>query len=169
MIFLKEIIFLKPTFLASGTSFLRVFFQERVYWLSIQNHFSTMTKDLDGSNKLDLVRSLALGIGTAGALGSLAFSLQAGRNNGSWMLDLLFSAWVLSPFFILIISCMLSRRWLSRARISLYIFTMGISVVSLLFYGRLLSFSEARPAYVFLVIPFISWIIVLPSYVFLRR
>jgi hypothetical protein len=155
--------------LASATSFLRVCFKERAYWFSIKNFFSTMTKDLDGGNKLDLVRSLALGIGTSGALGSLAFTLQAGRNNGSWILDLLFSAWVLSPFIILIISCMLSRRWLSRARISLYIFTIGISVASLIFYGRLLSFSEVRPAYVFLVIPFISWIIVLPSYFFLKR
>ena len=131
--------------------------------------FSAMTKESDIRNKLDLVRSLALGIGTAGALGSLALTLQAGRHNDSVILDLLFSAWVLSPIIILIILCVLSRRWPSRARLSLYIFTMGIPVVSLLFYGRLLSLSEAMPAYVFLVIPLFSWIIILPSYLFLRR
>ena len=131
--------------------------------------FSTMTKELNIRNKLDLVRSLALGIGTAGALGSLALTLQAGRHNDSVILDLLFSAWVLSPFIILIILCVFSRRWPSRARLSLYIFMMGIPVVSLLFYGRLLSFSEARSAYVFLMIPLLSWIIILPSYLFLRR
>jgi len=149
-------------------SLLRVSFQGRDYrWHS--KSFSTMAKELNIRNKLDLVRSLALGIGTAGALGSLALTLQTGRHYDSVILDLLFSTWVLSPFIILIILCVLSRRWPSRARLSLYIFTMGIPVVSLLFYGRLLSFSEAMPAYVFLVIPLLSWIIILPSYLFLRR
>jgi membrane-associated HD superfamily phosphohydrolase len=128
-----------------------------------------MTHELDGRNKLDLFGSLALGIATAGALGSLALTLQAGRHNGSAILDTLFSGWVLSPFILLIIFCVLSRRMPPKKRVSLYILIMGISIVSLLFYGRLLTFSETKPAFIFLVFPLISWIIILPSYAFLRR
>jgi hypothetical protein len=127
-----------------------------------------MTNELNGRNKLDLFGSLALGIATAGALGSLAFTLQAGSHNSSVVLDTLFSGWVLSPFVVLIIFCILSRRMPSKKRVSLYFLIMGISIVSLLFYGRLLSFSEAKPAFIFLVFPLISWIIILPSYAFLR-
>ncbi|HET7000100.1 MAG TPA: hypothetical protein VFI33_02270 [Puia sp.] len=127
-----------------------------------------MTMAFNGRNTLDLVRSLALGIGAAASLGSLAFTLQAGQHNSSLTLILLFSAWVLSPFLALLISCVLSRKWSSRARISLYILIIGISIASLLYYGRLLSMSETKPAFVFLMIPLISWIIMISSYAFLR-
>jgi hypothetical protein len=128
-----------------------------------------MTEELNYRNKLDLVRSLALGVSTAGALGSFALTLQAGAHNGSVILTLLFLVWVLSPFIVLIISCVLSKQWTSRARISLYILMMIIPIATLLFYGGLLSFSGVKPAFVFLVIPFISWIFMLTTHAFLRR
>jgi hypothetical protein len=128
-----------------------------------------MTEELNGRNILDLVRSLALGVSTAGALGSFAFTLQLGAHNGSVILNLLFSVWVLSPFIVLIISCLLSKRWPSRGRISLYTLMMVISIVTLLFYGGLLSFTGVKPAFVFLAIPLISWIVMLTIHAFLRR
>src|SRR6476660_8927388 len=128
-----------------------------------------MTEELNYGNKLDLVRSLALGISTAGALGSFAMTLQAGEHDGSVILTLLFLVWVLSPFIVLIISCVHSKRWPTRARISLYTLMIITSLFTLLFYGRLLSFSGVRLAFVFLVIPFITWILMLMTHVFLRR
>src|SRR5579863_1654226 len=128
-----------------------------------------MTEELDDRNKLDLVRSLALGVSSAGALGSFALTLQVGAHNDSVVLTLLFLLWVLSPFIVLIISCVLSKKWAYRARISLYMLTMMISFVTLLFYGGLLSFSGVKPAFVFLVIPFISWILMLATRAFLIR
>ena len=73
-----------------------------------------MTEEIYDRNKPGLVRSLALGVATAGALGSLAFTLQAGGHNVSVILMLLFSVWVLSPFILLIIFCMRSGSWSSR-------------------------------------------------------
>ena len=128
-----------------------------------------MTEEIYERNKPGLVRSLALGVATAGALGSLAFTLQAGGHNVSVILILLFSVWVLSPFILLIIFCLRSGNWSARARISLYMIMMMISLISLLFYGGLIFFSGAKPAFVFLVIPLISWIISLTVYAILRR
>ena len=128
-----------------------------------------MTEEIYDRNKTGLVRSLALGVATAGALGSLAFTLQAGGNNVSVILVLLFSVWVLSPYILLIIFCVRSGNWSARARISLYVIMILISLISLLFYGGLIFFSGAKPAFVFLVIPLISWIVCLIVYSFLRR
>jgi hypothetical protein len=128
-----------------------------------------MTEEIYERNKPGLVRSLALGVATAGALGSLAFTLQAGGQNVSVIRMLLFSVWVLSPFILLIIFCMRSGSWSSRSRISLYVIMMMISLISLLFYGGLLFFSGAKPAFVFQVIPLTSWIISLTVYTYLRR
>jgi hypothetical protein len=128
-----------------------------------------MTEESNDRNKLDLMRSLALGVSTAGALGSFALTLQAGAKNGPAILTVLFLVWVLSPFIVLIISCMLSKRWSFRTRISLYFLMLMISFATLLTYGRLLSFSGVRPAFVFLVIPFISWILILTTHAFPKR
>ena len=128
-----------------------------------------MTEEIYDRNNTGLVRSLALGVATAGALGSLAFTLQAGGHNVSVILVLLFSVWVLSPYILLIIFCVRSGNWSARARISLYVIMILISLISLLFYGGLIFFSGAKPAFVFLVIPLISWIVCLTVYSFLRR
>ena len=128
-----------------------------------------MTEEISNRYKLDLIRSLALGVSTSAAIGSLALMLQTGNHSGSMILILLFSVWVLSPFILLVAFCLLSRRWPSRVRVPLYTLTVTISVLTLLFYGERLSFSGVRPAFVFLVIPFISWIVMLTAYTFLRR
>ncbi len=128
-----------------------------------------MTEEIYDRNKTGLVRSLALGVATAGALGSLAFTLQAGGHNVSVILVLLFSVWVLSPYILLIIFCVRSGNWSARARISLYVIMILMSLISLLFYGGLIFFFGAKPAFVFLVIPLISWIVCLIVYSFLRR
>jgi len=128
-----------------------------------------MAEELNSRNKLDLLRSLCLGITTAAALGSWAFTLQAGLHNGSAILNLLFSVWILSPFIVLMIAGVMSKRWPTNARISLYILMMVISLFTLLFYGGLLSFSDVRLAAVFLVIPFFSWILMLTALAFLSR
>src|ERR1700709_2699298 len=96
-------------------------------------------------NKLDLARSLALGVSLAGALASLLLTLQTGRK-GSALLVILFSVWVLSPFIGLIIAGLLSRSWFPRTRIMLYILMLIIPAISLLLYGRLRSFTNVKNA-----------------------
>jgi FlaA1/EpsC-like NDP-sugar epimerase len=127
-----------------------------------------MTNEFDGSKNLRLVRALAQGILSGGAFGSLAFTLQAERNNHSMILLLLFAAWVLSPFVALIFSGVIDQKWRFQSRVILYVLMMAISFVSLLFYGGWFSFKGVKPAFVFLFIPSISWVIILLVYAYFR-
>jgi len=108
---------------------------------------------------LNIFRLLALTAGLAGALGSLGFVLYTGRNNESVLLVLLFVAWVLSPFIALFVANLVSMRWPAFTRVILYYLIIFLSVGSLVFYSGALRPSGTKPAFVFLVVPLLSWII----------
>jgi len=108
----------------------------------------------------------------AGAVCSLDLTLNAGRNNSSILLLVLFGAWVLSPFTALLLANVISKRWLVLTRATLYCLTLFLTLGSLLGYSGVLRLSGTKPAFVFLVVPFISWlliIIVIPIAVSLSR
>lgn len=107
---------------------------------------------------LNLLHILALAVGLAGALGSLGFVLHAGRNNDSVLLVVLFVIWVLSPFIALIVANLVSMRWPILSRALLYCLIIFITVGSLVCYSGALSFPGKKPAFVFLVVPLLSWI-----------
>jgi hypothetical protein len=50
------------------------------------------------SNAYDVLRKTAAAILLVGAIVSLIFVIRAGQHNKSFILPLLFAAWVLSPF-----------------------------------------------------------------------
>ena len=71
----------------------------------------------------------------AGAVGSIAFTLYAGRRNNSRLLMVIMTIWVLSPFMILFGAGLLSKYWRPAARKLLYIGKIGLPLISLAVYA----------------------------------
>ena len=108
---------------------------------------------------LSLLRKTALVTLFAGVVGSLTMMFQTGRNNDSVFLMTLFAAWVFSPFAALAIASRISVRWSNLRRAILYCLVLLITVGSLIGYSGALSPAGTKPAFVFLVIPLISWLL----------
>src|ERR1700732_2890570 len=58
-----------------------------------------------------LISGAALLLPVAGAVGSVFLMLRAGQRNDSRMLLTLFAIWVLSPFAVLVLANVVSKRW----------------------------------------------------------
>jgi hypothetical protein len=115
-------------------------------------------------DKLDLFRAMSLGIVVAGALGSLDLTLKAGYNNKSIVLVALFIAWVESPFIVCLAANIASARWSLLARGTLYSLMIFITLGALIGYSRVLNSHPAKPAAVFLILPLLSWILMVAVY-----
>jgi len=110
---------------------------------------------------LSLFRTMALIIILAGALGSLGFVLSAGRNNNSVLLVALFVTWTLSPFAALLIANSVSKSWSVLTRSTLYTLMMVLSVGALVAYSGVLSLPNMKPAFIYLIVPLVSWLLIL--------
>ena len=94
----------------------------------------------------------------AGAVGSVGLTLYAGRHNPSRLLVALFAIWVLSPFLAVTIA---SRRSSAFARGPLYGMSPILTVGSLAMYLHpAWRPSGSAPAFVFLVVPLVSWLLI---------
>jgi hypothetical protein len=109
---------------------------------------------------LNLLRTVALVVLLLGVVGSISLVLYNGRNNKSILLIALFLAWVLSPFIGLVIVDKVAKDWRDISRKTLYIIMLVLTMVSLLSYSGLLSPAGTKTAFVFLVTPLISWVVI---------
>ena len=114
---------------------------------------------MDKYLRLNILRNVALSVALAGAVGAVIITFQEGRNNPSVLLRLLFVIWVLSPFIAFAITDMVSKRWIFIVRRILYILILVVTVGSLIFYSGVLKPKGVKPAFVFLVVPLVSWIL----------
>ncbi len=97
----------------------------------------------------------------AGAVGSVALMLHAGRHNNSRVLLMIFALWVLSPFVALVLADLFSRRWSLVARAMVYGAMLVVTLVSLASYGYVsLGPPRAKIAVVFVVVPPTSWVLI---------
>jgi hypothetical protein len=111
-----------------------------------------------GPEVLRYARTYAMSVCVVGAGASLLFMLQVGHRNPSFVLMLLFTVWVLSPFVALLAGAMVSAGWTGRSRATLYGVMFAVSVLSPLAYGVVaLGPPTPRPAFSFLVVPLASW------------
>ena len=93
----------------------------------------------------------------AGAVGSVGLTLYAGRHNDSRLLVALFAIWVLSPFIAVVVA---SRRWWAFARGPLYGVSLILTPCSLAMYVHpAWRPPGSGPAFVFLVVPLASWLL----------
>ena len=117
---------------------------------------------------LNLLRNIALILTLCGALGSLMMMFHAGRNNKSVILMAIFAIWVLSPFLTLMIAVIRFRQWPQAALRTLYILMISITLISLVGFSGVWRPPGTKTAFVFLVIPFLSWIIMGVVYIAAR-
>ena len=106
------------------------------------------------------MRTVALVVLLLGVVGSFSLVLYNGRNNKSFLLIALFVVWVLSPFIGLFITDKVSKSWIYITRKTLYIIMLILTVASLLSYSGVLSPAGTKTAFVFLVTPLISWVVI---------
>jgi hypothetical protein len=93
----------------------------------------------------------------AGAGSSIGFTIYTGRHNPSVILILLFTGWVVSPFIALLLINTVSRRSELFNRLILYSLMMFLTLGSITIYSGLWSPPGAKTAFVFLVVPLLSW------------
>jgi len=109
---------------------------------------------------LSLLRTVAVVVVLAGVVGSISLVLYKGRNNDSVLLIALFVTWVLSPFIALLVANVVSKRWSNLTRMTLYSLMLVLTLGSLVSYSGALSPAGTKTAFVFLVVPLISWLLI---------
>jgi hypothetical protein len=110
---------------------------------------------------LGLLHAVALVAVLAGAAGSVGLTLHAGRNNTSALLVALFLIWVLSPFIGLFVANVVARNSSVTSRVALYSLMLFISIGSLVGYSGVFSPHSIKAAAVFLIVPLLSWFLML--------
>jgi len=95
-----------------------------------------------------------------GGVGSLILMFTAGRNQRSILLIIMFTSWVLSPFIGLVVANVISKRWSMSTRTALYFLILFITLGSLICYSGAFNLSGTKPAFKFLIVPLISWLLI---------
>jgi hypothetical protein len=109
---------------------------------------------------LTIIRRVALTTVLAGAAGSTALMLHAGRRQRSQILILLFGIWVLSPFIAALFAASASKRWAAATQVMFCVWTVALSLGSLAIYGGVaFEYVNAKIGFVFLVVPLASWLL----------
>jgi len=97
-----------------------------------------------------------------GAVGSVALTLYAGRNNNLPFLMILMSGWVLAPFMGYTLASRYSARWAASTRAVLDGVIVLVAVASLVIYARdVLRPPAAKAAAVFVAVPISAWLLML--------
>jgi hypothetical protein len=133
--------------------------------LNIDNKKSTTMKKIITP---DFLRAMALSVLLVGAAGSVGLVLMAGRNTPVLLL-VLFVGWVLSPFIALLVANRVSKRWPVPARATISCLMLVMTLGSLVGYSGAFNSPDTKTAFIFLVIPFISWLLMVTVIPITRR
>lgn len=131
--------------------------------MSIEGARDTATKVSRGPGDgfIGLLRGAALIAVLAGAVGSFGLMLHVGRRQQSLILIGLFTVWALSPFVALVCAHVVSKHWSVLTRSTLYGVMLVLALGSLATYGNVaLGPPRPQPAFVFLVVPLASWLLI---------
>jgi hypothetical protein len=97
-----------------------------------------------------------------GAIGSVALTLYAGRNNNLPLLMILMSGWVLAPFMGYALASRYSGSWVASTRAVFDGAIVLVAVVSLVMYTRdALRPPASKAAAVFVAVPIGAWLLML--------
>jgi hypothetical protein len=122
---------------------------------------SKVSRGTNDGGPLGLLRVAALTAVLAGSVGSIGLMLYAGRRNSSRLLLVLFALWVLSPFVALVLANVVSKRWPVLTRATLYSLMLVLTACSLAIYAEVaLGPPRAKAAFVFVVVPPASWLLI---------
>lgn len=115
------------------------------------------------------LRIVAVIVLLSGAAGSLYFVLDKGSNNKSILLRALFVIWVLSPFAAFLTADAICKRRAFFARKALYWMMLVVTPGSLVSYSGTFNTLLTKPAFIFLVVPLISWLLMLIVILVVRK
>lgn len=97
-----------------------------------------------------------------GAIGSVALTLYAGRNNNLPFLMILMSGWVLAPFMGYALASRYTASWSASTRAVLDGIIVLVAVTSLVIYARdVLRPPASKAAAVFVAVPIGAWLLML--------
>jgi len=110
---------------------------------------------------LGLLRAATLILVLAGAAGSLALLLRAGRDTPRLLL-IAFIFWILSPFVALAWANVVSTRWSAAVRATLYGMTLVLTLGSLAAYGDVVAIAPrgSSRGFVFVAVPGAAWLLI---------
>lgn len=108
---------------------------------------------------VNLARSIVLIMLLVAAAGSFVLMFRAGSQQKSVLLLVLFTGWVLAPFAALAAVVWVSHRWSVQVRTVVYVLALLVIVNSLIAYSGFWNTPGTRNAFVFLIVPFTSWIV----------
>jgi len=117
----------------------------------------------------NFLRTTSLIVALVGAVGSLYLMFSASRKQNSFILLGLFTAWVLSPFIGLFISIKISKSWAGNIRSLLYWLIIVLTIGSLFAYNGAFNTPKTKNAFIFLIVPVISWILLIVTILTARR
>ncbi len=113
-----------------------------------------------GGEFLGRLRAAALIAVVVGAAGSVGLLLRAGQRAPRLLL-ILMAIWVLSPFIALVLANVVSKRWSSLTRATLYGVMLAVTLGSLAIYGDdAMGHRRAQAAFVFVLVPPVSWLLI---------
>ena len=121
------------------------------------------------TSRQNILRTISLTTLLVGTIGSLYFMFTAGSHQKSIVLLVLFTAWVLSPFIGLFVANQLSKPLSAKIHTLIYWTIVLVSVASLTIYSGALPSSQTKPAFNFLVVPFLSWLVLLTVFFIVKR
>ena len=107
--------------------------------------------------KQNLLRTVALTITAMGAIISLYFMFIAGSEQKSILLIGLF------------IADKISKHWVVPARLSLYLLMLILTICSIVAYSGVLTLADTKPAFIFLIIPMLSWLLIVTVFLVARK
>jgi len=113
---------------------------------------------VENNRSFGFLRTIALIVLLFGGLSSVYFVFNAGRNNNSVLLRALFVIWVLSPYIGILIANSISKRWSFHTRKTIYRLMLIITVGSLIVYSGIFKIPGTKNAFIFLIVPFLSWL-----------
>ena len=112
----------------------------------------------------DRLHTAAQVAAVVGAVGSVALTLFAGRNNNLPFLMILMSGWVFAPFMAYALASKYSGRWAPSTRAALDFVIVLVAVASLAIYGRdVLRPPASKAAAVYVATPIAAWLLMLIS------
>ena len=99
-----------------------------------------------------------------GAVGSVALTLYAGRNNNLPFLMILISGWVLAPFMGFALASRYSASWAASTRAVLDGIVLLVALASLVIYARAaVSPPASKPGVAFVGVPIVAWLLIFVS------
>lgn len=123
-------------------------------------------------NEMDKLRMTTLAVAVISGISSVSLMLLSGLRPPSFLI-VLFIGWVLAPFAGLVLGILISPRWKSALRNTIYVVTYVLATCSLAIYGFVLAKPlSSQPAFPYVAVPIGSWLliaIVLPLAVLISR